>query len=65
MIQGRMIWRGIMGMASIASLSFGTPASISFRLEAESAAANPILEVRSMAMVRGITFSLMMSSSSL
>ena len=27
-----------MGMASIASLSLGTPASISFRLEAESAA---------------------------
>ena len=65
MIHGRTICRGIMGMASMASLSLGTPASTSFNPDTASAAAKPTLQVRSMAMVVGITFNLKMSKSSL
>merc|ERR1719341_1198452 len=49
----------------MASLSLGTPASTSLSPVAASAAANPTLAVSSMAMVVGITLSLMMSNSNL
>merc|ERR1719206_1562491 len=64
-IQGRMICSGIMGIASMASLSLGTPASTNLSPEAASAAAKPTLDVRSIAMVVGITLSLMISNNSL
>ena len=54
-----------MGMASMASLSLGTPASTNFSPDTASAAAKPTLQVSSMAMVVGITFNLKMSKSSL
>ena len=64
-IQGRMICRGIIGMASMASLSLGTPASTSFKPETASAAAKPTLQVSNRAIAVGITESLRMSKSSL
>ena len=65
MIQGSTICRGIMGIASMASLSLGTPASTNFNPETASAAAKPTLQVSNIAMVVGITESFKMSKSSL
>ena len=44
-IQGRVICNGIIGTANIASVSFGTPASMSLRPVAESVTAKPICNV--------------------
>ena len=65
MIQGSTICRGIMGIASMASLSLGTPASTSFKPETASAAAKPTLQDSNRAIAVGITDSLRMSKSSL
>jgi len=54
-----------MGIASMASLSLGTPASTNFNPDTASAAAKPTLQVSNIAMVVGITESFKMSKSSL